>query len=196
VTSKRRWKYYHCRDRGCGVKTIPEPVLEEQMIGHLKKLEFTDKELVGFKQALVSFRKNSEKTKEEQMVSLDLELSNIETRLTNLMDKFIAEKVDDETYAKARTALLNRQIELREYRDSLEKTDDKAFKDMNELGKLLRSPALAYKNADTINKRRLIVSMVENLKLDQKTLIIEWKKPFDMVAKRPFHNTGVHLQPS
>ena len=72
----------------------------------------------------------------------------------------------------------------------MEKTDDKAFKDMNEFGKLLRSPALAYKNADTINKRRLIVSMVENLRLDQKTLIVEWKKPFDMVAKRPFHNTG------
>jgi len=32
--------------------------------------------------------------------------------------------------------------------------------------------------------------MAENLKLDRKKLTVEWKKPFDIVAKRPFHETG------
>ena len=44
-------------------------------------------------------------------------------------------------------------------------------------------------NRDMPNQRRLIVSMVENLKLDRKKLTVEWEKPFDIVAKRPFHET-------
>ena len=42
-----------------------------------------------------------------------------------------------------------------------------------------------------INKRRLIISMVENFELQQKNLIVKWKKPFDIVAERPFsQNSG------
>ena len=40
------------------------------------------------------------------------------------------------------------------------------------------------------HKRRLIISMVANPELHNKTLAITWKKPFDLVAKRPFPKNG------
>ena len=124
------------------------------------------------------------------MRALDTELNGIGLRITGLLQKYIDQKVDEETYAKTREALLNKQIELREVRNSLEKVDDKALDEMSKIGKLLRNPVNAYKIADPINKRRLIVSMVANLELVERKLAITWKKPFDLIAKRPFPSNG------
>ena len=93
-------------------------------------------------------------------------------------------------HAKTREALLNKQIELRDARNSLEKADDKAFDEMSKIGKLLRNPVNAYKITDPINKRRLIISVAANLELNERKLIITWKRPFDLIAKRPFLSYG------
>lgn len=190
MTAKKKWKYYYCRNRECSIKTFSESSLEEQLIINLQRLEFTDEEMNGFKRALIAFRQTTEKSKEDQIKALNLEMANIEARLTSLLQKFIDQKIDDETYSKAREAYLNRKYELIERRSSLEKADEKAFAQMNELGKLLKNPVLAYKNADEVNKRRLIISMMENLKIKDENLLIVWKKPFDIVAKRPIPENG------
>lgn len=48
----------------------------------------------------------------------------------------------------------------------------------------------AYKKADITNRRRLLISMVANLELNGKVLIVNWKKPFELVARRPKLNYG------
>lgn len=185
MTSKKRWKYYHCRDWNCGVKTIAEPLLEEQFVSALKELEFNDEEEEMFKKALISFKRTLAKSNEDQIKAMNLELANIENRIEVLLQKFVDQKIDDETYSKTREALLNKKIEIRERINFLENADKKTFDQMEQLVKLLKNPVIAFQNADIINKRRLIISMVENFSLSGKTLIIEWKKPFDIVAKRP-----------
>ncbi len=100
------------------------------------------------------------------------------------------QKVDDETYNKARTQLLNREIDLKEQIAVLEKTDGNAFNEMDELVKLLKNPAQAYEKADPVNKRRLLISMVANLTLHDKTLVVTWKKHFEVVANRPKLNSS------
>src|SRR3990167_4277528 len=94
-------------------------------------------------------------------------------------------KTLSETFGKMRKALLDKQLELRERRDALERTDTKKLAQLETFGKLLKSPSLAYQKADVINKRRLLVSMTENLELTPNGLAIKWKKAFEMVANRP-----------
>jgi hypothetical protein len=47
---------------------------------------------------------------------------------------------------------------------------------------------IAYQKADTVNKRRLMISMVTNFELHEKNLMITWKKHFALVANRPKAN--------
>ena len=61
---------------------------------------------------------------------------------------------------------------------------------MDELVKLLKNPALAYEKADPVNKRRLVISMVANFSLRDKTLVITWKNHFQVVANRPKVNSS------
>lgn len=191
MTPKRNLHYYMCRNKPCGIKTIPQRILEEQFLEKLKDLEFTSEETEGFKKALKSFRGTIEKSKVEQLQALDLEIAAVESRLTEILNKYIDKKIDDETYSKSREVLLNRQIELKEARTALENTDEKAFADINDLLKLLTNPNLAYrKSVDITNRRRLVISMVDNLELNGKILIVNWKKHFDLIARRPKMKSG------
>ena len=80
--------------------------------------------------------------------------------------------------------MTNQELRLKEKGAALDGADDKIFDQITEIGKLLRSPYLAYKNASDENKRRLVRSMVENFSWEQRNLTTTWKKPFDLVAKR------------
>ncbi len=191
MTAKRNHRYYLCRNRSCGIKTISEKVVEDQFVEKLKELEFSPEEAEGFKKAVLSFRRTAERSKDEQIKALDLELSAIDSRLSELLQKYIDKRIDDETYSKTREALLNRQIEHKEARTALETTDEKAFDEITELVKLLINPSIAYrKSTDPINQRRLVMSMVANLELNGKVLIVKWKKHFDLIARRPKLNYG------
>ena len=57
-------------------------------------------------------------------------------------------------------------------------------KKLENIGKLLKDPEIAYKKADPVNRRRLLLSMVANLSINQKLLTVIWKKEFQIVANR------------
>jgi site-specific DNA recombinase len=185
MTSKKRYHYYHCRDWQCGVKTIAETGLEAQFLEALKRLQFTDEEADMFKKAVMIFHNTTTKSRDDLVKGIDLEIGKIQSRLSELLHKWTDQKIDDESYIEAKKVLLNKEVELKEQRTSLEKTDEKAFTELEELVKLLRNPAIAYEKADRVNKRRLMISMVENLGLHEKTLTITWRKHFALVANRP-----------
>jgi len=100
------------------------------------------------------------------------------------LQKYIEQKIDDLTYTKTRSALLSRQVQITENLKNLRVDFDKRAKDLSEIGKLLKDPVFAYKNADLINRRRLIKSMTGKLFLNNKQLDITWLKTFEMVANR------------
>ena len=185
MTAKGKFKYYYCRNKECSVKALSEKKISDQALEHLRSIEFNDMELDGFKKALRVFQEQTNDHKREQMRAVNLELNNIQARLDGLVNKLVEQTLDDETFGKMRKALLDKQLELRERRDALERTDTKKLAQLETFGKLLKSPSLAYQKADVINKRRLLVSMTENLELTPNGLAIKWKKAFEMVANRP-----------
>lgn len=196
MTIKERFTYYLCKNSLCGIKTISEECLEKQLLKEFKQIEFNDEELEGFKKAVLAFRGNAVATRQEQISAIELELKNIDARLEGMLQKFIEQKIDDETYSKARKALLNRQVDLRETRDKLEKIEDKTFGELDELSKMLVRPTLAYKKADWLNRRRIILSMVGKLEVMNKKLCVHWRKHFEMIANRPKLEFGAFTERS
>ncbi|KKS12755.1 MAG: hypothetical protein UU67_C0042G0001 [Candidatus Daviesbacteria bacterium GW2011_GWB1_41_5] len=190
MTAKQKWRYYYCRNRECPIATIPEPKVNEEVYQQLRQIEFNDQEAEAFKKAVRVFRNITQEHKNEQIKGIELEINKIQARLDTMVEKLINLDIDEESYKKVRTALVDKQGELRQRRETLEKTDQKKFEQIEVLGKLLKSPSLAYEKANILNKRRLILSMVENFELKPNGLVITWKKPFDMIAKRPNSKTS------
>lgn len=191
MTSKGRFKYYLCRY--CKNGLIREDYLEDQWLNKLQEIKFTDTEVTDFKKAVEKFWKVQKKDKREEVKALELEQAQISSRLEALLQKYIDQKVDDNTYNQMRQVLLNRQIQLKEIIANKDKIKNQTSKKLEDIGKLLKDPEIAYKKADPVNRRRLLLSMVANLSLNQKLLIVTWKKEFQIVANRPKFNIGASL---
>lgn len=185
MTAKKKWKYYYCRNRTCSIKALSEKWMDDQSMSSLKEITLNDEELAAFKKALKIFHVQTKADIGEQKRAIKLESESIEVRLESLVIKLADEKIDDESYGKIRKRLLDRQLELRERRTALEATDSRKFAEMEQFGKLLKNPAFSYEIADSLKKRKLILSMVENLELRENELVFHWKKPFQMIANRP-----------
>ncbi len=183
MTAKRIWKYYLCRY--CKGGLIREDDIEEQWLVYLKDIKFSKQEAKDFQKAIERYWKVEHKDKREEVKALELESQNIATRLQALLQKYIDQKVDDNTYNEMRQVLLNRQIQIKEIISNKDNIKSQTQKKLDEIGKLLISPEIAYKKADPVNRRRLIISMVANLSLNKKTLLVNWKKEFQVVANRP-----------
>ncbi len=184
MTAKKKWKYYYCRNKNCEIKTVAETELNDEIFLALKKIEFNEEEIIKLKNEALSLKGESVLSVNQQNNILDLEISTINARLESLLQKFIDEAIDLESYNKTRGALLNKQIDLKERKDALERKLIEKTDEMEKIGKLLENPSGAYQIADPINKRRLIESMVENLTLTPEGLCIYWKKSFYDVIKR------------
>lgn len=185
MTAKGKWKYYYCRTKDCPVKALAETQIHSRIKERLKEVELSDQELTAFRQAVKIHNAQTQTDASDQITAIMLELTGIESRLDSLVTKLADGTIDDESYSKARKRLLDKQIELRERRDSLERVEAQKFAEIEQLGKLLKSPALSYEMADPIKKRRLILAMVENLELVGNDLTFTWRKPFEMIANRP-----------
>ena len=190
MTAKGKWKYYYCRNAECAIKALSEKRISEEAKERLKEVELNEEELIAFKKAMQTFNAQTGTEKTDQLQAINLELKLAEARLDGLVNKLVDESIDDETYKKMREKLLNRQLELQERRSAIERADSQKFIQIEQLGKLLKSPSLAYEMADPIKKRRLVLSMVENLELTENGLVFHWKKTFEIIANRPKLNSS------
>lgn len=102
----------------------------------------------------------------------------------SLLEKYVEDKIDDETYNEARKALVDKLYTLKEALDIHEHNIDFDKQEMEEIGKLLINPSIVYQNADIFDKQRFLKTMMENLSFDGEKLYISWLKPSDLIAKR------------
>ena len=178
-------KYAWCRNKDCPNKrTVHEDVLNGYVLFHLRQLEYSDDEREAFMSAFNEIYANSTELNEQRIKALKLEISQTEARTKTLLDKYVADKIDEETYNEARKALVDRLCSLRDSINAYEENIDRNQQEIEEIGKLLINPSIAYQNADILNKQRLLKTMVENLSYDGEKLYITWLKPFDLIAKR------------
>lgn len=188
--NRHKWKYYYCRNKECFVTSFKESDLEQQAIAELKKIELGKDEVEAFAQAVREHRVRAEGDKLKQLQAVDLNLKNVQSRLDGLFGLLADDKIDAETHKKMRLVLINKQLELQETKRDIEQGELKRVEQLETLGKLLKSPSIAFRMANTINRRRLVTAMVENCHLTQKGLVFIWKKPFDVIAKRSIPETS------
>lgn len=194
VTSKKRYKYYSCRYKDCTFKTISEPQIEDVFLYELSKLEFNDKEVEIFLEAIKRFRTDLKGSQQTDIRQIEMEEAKVKQQLEDLMMDFFDKKFTDEEHKVLKTKLLNKQQGLAERRTALSKAVEQICSQIEKIGKLLKRPVIAYRNASEEKKRELVKSLVANFswatKNDHKTLVIIWKNEFQIVANRTQNSTG------
>ena len=111
------------------------------------------------------------------------QLSNKIREQDVLLNLRICEEIDKETLARKMPELRDQAADLRLSIDALDRSHDEkedvAVKAL-ELSKSLRE---RWVTADYSTKRRILAILCLNFSLDDVTLVPEWRKPFDLLAK-------------
>jgi len=188
ISAKNRYKYYSCRNLDCKCN-LKEETVESQFFSGLRKLEFEDKEVEAFLEAVKVFRQELRQTKGAELKHIALELEKIKSDSDHLLDLYLGKKIDDLEHKTVKTKLTNKELELRERQAALMNADNKIIDQIAEIGKLLKRPSMVYRIASDEKKVLLVKSLVENFSWQEGELQIRWKNQYKIVAERNKNTT-------
>ena len=174
--------YYRCKYKSCSVKTVREEFIDMAIEKFLNLLRISENDADELRELFAKNIEDISAIKKQKKLTVDLELSRIESRIESLTEKFVDDLIDNDVYIKTRQSLLIKKSELNEQLQELEKNaviDKKAllaFIDhVNALGSL-------YSKQDIDKKRRLLKILCPNLCYMTGKLVIEPASPFKEVA--------------
>lgn len=183
----RHYKYYRCtyyNAEGHPRHRVNETALDKQMLALFAKLRVEDEKVRDwFATALRARSKDQQQAAQQHTSDLQRQLASLRKQKEQLLNLRLLEEIDESTFASKHTEIRDRvakltlQMEASD-RGSSENADIavKAF----ELSQMLQEK---WVTADTRAKHQILEIIFLNLSLDGVTLVPEWRKPFDVLAK-------------
>ena len=182
--------YYRCQVRACPTTAIREEAAENAILSRLIRLRLHPEEQRYCLQELAKLRADASKRQEEIVSGLQLQLGQIEDRLTRLTDAYIDRLIDKDTFEQRKTTLL---MERRQLEDSLLQWQGGKHSETDELQEILErgdSAYSAYNSGNVPDKRDLVDTITSNRLLDRKSLEVALSSPFDVIASRTQTSDG------
>jgi hypothetical protein len=141
-------------------------------------------------QYLGELRAEANKRHDEIVASLQLQLGQIEDRLTRITDAYIDRLIEKDVFEQRKTALLAERLQVQE---SLAQWLDGTRSESDELQRLLErgdSAFYAYNLGNVPDKRDLVDTLTSNRLLNGKSLEVTLSSPFDLIASRVTKQDG------
>lgn len=175
-----RYVYYHCTRRGepvCRQPFVREPALERQIVDFLGEVTISDRFHRFCMARLRRLAANRRQEAENRRLSLEKARAAVERQLQNLTSLRLRDLVNDEEYATERGRLERERIRLAQNLES-RRHDDSWFEPAMELISFSKH-AVSWFTAGDLRTKRLILEVVgSNLRLQDRILSIDARKPF------------------
>jgi site-specific DNA recombinase len=192
--AKKGHVYYRCHTRNCPTLSIREDVIDATIHGHLAPLDLTKDEVNEIKERAVMLGTDMRQHREDQTRAISLRLENVSARLARLMDVYLDGAVERQLFEEKKLALLMERKGLEEELGRIARGEQSYVDNLLEYLGRLESLPLSYKQANTIEKRRLVKTVTSDLNADGKSLGVKLKSPFREVAELTFVPTGGPLR--
>ena len=169
-------------------------VREEDLMANvhiaLKNLQLTDK---GINFLVSELRKTNDAKNEfsrQAVESLRAEHDKIEIRLNNMLDARFDGSITTETYDKKLKEYKERQHELIYEMQKYDIADENYYITVNTVLNVAQRASEIFESSEADEKRQLLNFLLQNLKLKEKTLQFELKKPFNYIVN--LHELEIH----
>jgi DNA invertase Pin-like site-specific DNA recombinase len=186
--------YYRCHKRTfkapCPTTSIREEELDRAIIGRLREVDLSARELALVRAKLDACRKDSENNRAERMGGLRLQLDQIQERLEKLADALIDGTIEKGLYARKQSELLLEQARMRERLAEAEKGSLDSIQALEKTVELAQSPSILYRMASPEKKRELLKVSLSNLTVSQKNVEMTLALPFRILAEREKISNG------
>jgi site-specific DNA recombinase len=182
----KRYVYYHCtrKKRGmkCAEKCVEERRLEGQILSFLKKVHVSEEEIKEPLAIIEKERALDHQTGDRLKESIQRALEICQRNTDNLTKLRYRDLIREEEFMRQREELTREDIGLRQ---RLEQLDTARWIEPSRNLFLFSNRAAFWLSHGTAQQRRLIVATVgSNLCLRGKELIIDARKPFELLRLR------------
>ena len=176
--------YYRCHTKGCTQKTIREDAIEQALTEVLKQLRFDEAENRYIREKIKASYQNVITFKEAQTRALNLQLEQLQARLSKLADAYIDAMLDKTTYLEKKNGLILEQEAMKESLKKLDVGGQEVLRRVEAFIELLNNAHLSYKLANQEERRDVIRMIISNLTVEGKNLTIKLNYPFQIVVDR------------
>ena len=186
-SGERKYVYYRCTQYHKGDHPrvrLTEKELDNQLLEAFKTMRIDDDEFRDkFREAFRQTTNSDQRASAQRAKELQQELIEVREHQDRLLNLRMFEEITAETFASKNRELRDRtaelQLEIEVCDRGRNETIDIAIKAF-ELSQSLRE---RWVTADFSAKRRILEILCLNFSLDDVTLVPEWRKPFDLMAK-------------
>jgi len=177
--------YYRCHTPECPRTCVREDYINLQVLDEIHKISMTpfEIELLQAEFAYLEVEKQSEQKNFRK--SLELRLANVTERLERLADAYIDQSLDKETIDAKNHELLQEKVALRDFLNQLLHEDDPRRIRKDKFLELLKRLKLSSEQYNGSDLRDALKEATSNLQVDQKSLVVTWEKPFEVIQNRP-----------
>jgi len=176
--------YYRCQTADCPTNTIREEHADLAFLRCFEKLNLQADESRYLWREIRKMKTEDNRHQENILAALQLQLSQIDERLSRLTDAYIDRLIDKELFEQRKNTLLLERAETQS-KLKLWRTGKLAASDL--LAKILERSSgayLAYKMGKTEEKRDLVDTLTSNRVVEHKSLEISLVSPFHAIATR------------
>ena len=178
--------YYRCHTKGCGGGAIREEVIEQYIQRHLRRLRLSKIANVSIDHLIEVLSKNRLTNNKD---TTELKLANLEERKTALLDAYLENVIDKETYEKRHQELLLLVSEIKEA-NTKTLTNEEICQNLSKTRELLKSLYFTYSIASSSEKRQIIETAYANRLIDGKKLMIEPRNWVSELSNLPTFQFG------
>lgn len=164
-------------------KYVEEGALEDQIVKHLGEFTMPKDMLEALKKDLLDKRDEEMNYHRHIIKNLETEKNNLQIKMENLIELRAGREIEATQFQVMNEKLKKDLLKLQDTIASHKQFDDQAYKNAINSLDISKNPKTMWFRFDTDEKRKLMNYLFSNLLLKQKTLLILWKKPFDLLQE-------------
>ncbi len=191
---KTKWHvYYHWWKHTPYKLNISQKMVFDLLEKHIENYNFPKPFIALSKATLKEYYKDKVKNRESDMRRTKKELTQVEERLSSLLEKFLDNDIDKKTYDIKKWTLTTKKIELEERYKAFKQWDNNIVEIIENLCELVENLSGSYKNGNEAKKWKIIKAMQCELIINhKKELTIKESKLFEIIKSLNFQDWYSH----
>ena len=187
---KTKWHiYYHSGQNTSYKINISQKQIFAEVEKYIDKYNFPKPFIALSKATLKEYYKDKVSMRETDMIRTKIELTQVEERLSSLLEKFLDNDIDKKTYDEKKKTLSTEKIQLEESYNAIKQWDNNIIEIIENLCELVENLSGSYKNGNDAKKWKIIRAMQCELILNnKKELVIKENKLFEIIKSLNFQD--------
>jgi site-specific DNA recombinase len=181
---KNKYTYGHCTQyKGKhGAQYISQDSITEQLRQVFYKIQLPEEGYVEVSNALTEDSETNRIAIQKKLSAVNAQVNRYKEMIERNYEAYLEGAIDKEKYLQKNQELITAKHNLENSRENIELMSKDNFEDVSYLLNISREAPEIFENAENEDKRELINLVLSNLRLSEKELRWELKKPFDTMA--------------